>query len=91
MILGLEKIKYSKQLGEDMIEFETKEGSFPWTATGSQGVSARGIVCDIIQDLEKMGLKFIAPVNIKGSIDTLFFAYNEGAHQRNVNNTLCKI
>ena len=52
---------------------EIKLNGNPWFSSGDESVAARKLLADIIQNLSKIGWKFLAGVNIKGGTDSLFF------------------
>ena len=52
---------------------EIKLNGNPWFSSGDESVAARKLLAEIIQNLSKIGWKFLAGVNIKGGTDSLFF------------------
>ena len=61
-----------------------------WVSNGDDAVASRKLVIEIIKNLEGLGWKYFAEVNLKGASDSLFFIYDpESASQREEYGMMC--
>ena len=68
---GISKAKQKTVNNEQLIEI--KLNGYPWFSTGDESVNCRKLLAAIVQNVSKIGWKFLAGVNLKGGTDSLFF------------------
>ena len=72
------------------VKLKGKPWSCAWASNNDEAVGSRKLVIEIVKNLEGLGWKFYAEVNIKGTADSMFFVYDpESASQREEYGMLC--
>ena len=72
------------------IKLKGKPWSNSWISNGEDAACSRKLIIEIVKNLEGLGWKFFAEVNMKGSSDSLFFIYDpESASQREEYGMIC--
>ena len=68
---GIQTQKSEVSCGEDLEEI--KLNGYPWASNCDETTEARKLLAAIIRNMQKIGWKLHAAVNIKGGTDSLFF------------------
>ena len=72
------------------IKLKGKPWSNSWASNGDEAICSRKLVIEIVKNLEGLGWKFFAEVNLSGASDSLFFIYDpESASQREEYGMMC--
>ena len=72
------------------IKLKGKPWSNSWASNVDEDICSRKLIIEIVKNLEGLGWKFFAEVNLKGASDSLYFIYDpESASQREEYGMIC--